>query len=133
MQRKNALSILSSLRITMVSLVPASLPDLMSLILEEGYITLCFIPSMPLSCIKKFHRLFSPIFRLQREGSTCRLRSTTFLGPRKATSSGSGIGEVSYRNRFKITLVARLRNSSNARKKCQRGCLSSRGNCNIPF
>lgn len=40
---------------------------------------------------------------------------------------------VSYRNNFKITLVARLRNSSNARKRCQRGCLSSRENWDIPF
>jgi hypothetical protein len=100
---------------------------------SEGNITLCFIPSIPLTCSKKFHTLFFPVFRLHRGGSTCRLRSNTLLGPSKATSSGNGIGEVRYRNKFKITLVARLRNSSNASKRCQRGCLSSRENCDIPF
>jgi hypothetical protein len=42
---------------------------------------------MPLSCSKKFHSLFFPIFRLHRGGSTCRLSSTTFLGPSKAVDN----------------------------------------------
>jgi hypothetical protein len=138
-REKNALSILFSLRITMSFLVPASLPDLMSLILEEGTsgcqnlwrdtgfqctmargtfrawlpfwffdvlwlrnnlesngsslykcsisystlkrsfapriltatsegnITLCFIPSIPLTCSKKFHSLFSQSFACSGE------------------------------------------------------------------
>jgi hypothetical protein len=57
-QFPEAVSVLSYLHITMVSIAPASSPDLISLILEEeGNITLCFIPSMPLSCSKQFHRL----------------------------------------------------------------------------